>query len=88
MTSKNNAREVVTSYLAALSNQDFKTARGYLKDDISFQASIALYDSADAYFAGNEELRAKYGVKVVYDIKKVIADGDDVCAFLISALPP
>lgn len=72
MASKNNAREVVTSYLTALSNQDFKTARGYLKDDMSFQAPIALYDSADAYFAGNEELRAKCGVKVVYDIKKVV----------------
>lgn len=77
----NRAKEVVISYLTSLSNQDFKTARNYLKDDMTFQAPIASYDSADAYFKGNEELRSKYGVKVVYDIKKVIADRNDVCAF-------
>lgn len=48
---------------------------------MSFQAPIASYDSADAYFQGNEQLRAKYGVKVAYDIKKVFADGEDVAAF-------
>lgn len=81
MDSGVSAKQVVISYLNALSNQDFKTARSYLKDDMSFQAPIASYDSADAYFQGNEELRSKYGVKVAYDIKKVFADGEDVAAF-------
>jgi limonene-1,2-epoxide hydrolase len=79
--SSSNAKEVVISYLTALSDQDFKTARSYLEDNISFRAPIASYNSADAYLEGNEQLRSKYGAKkVIYDLKKVFVDGDDVCA--------
>ena len=81
MNSGDNSKEIVISYLNALSDQDFKTARSYLKDDMSFQAPIASYNSADEYFKGNEELRSKYGVKVTYDIKKIFSDDSDVCAF-------
>jgi hypothetical protein len=77
-----DAKQVVVSYLTALSGQDFKTARSYLNDNMSFQAPIASYNSADEYFQGNELLRSKYGIeKVVYEIKKVFVDGDDVCVF-------
>ncbi len=49
---------------------------------MSFQAPVASYNSADAYFNGNEQLRSKYRIdKVLYEIKKVFVDGDDVCVF-------
>ncbi len=77
-----NANQVVISYLAALSDQDFKAARSYLDDNMSFQAPIASYNSADEYFKGNEQLRSTYGIeKVAYEIKKVFVDGGDVCVF-------
>jgi ketosteroid isomerase-like protein len=82
MDSRSDVREVVISYLKALNDQDFKAARSYLKDDMTFLAPIASHNSADAYLEGNEQLRSKYGIeKVLYEIKKVFADGDDVCVF-------
>ena len=77
-----NAKEVVISYLEALNDQDFKVARTYLKDDMTFLSPIASHNSADAYLEGNEQLRSKYGIKkVLYEVKKVFVDGDDVCVF-------
>jgi limonene-1,2-epoxide hydrolase len=82
MESGSNTKQIVISYLKALNDQDFKTARSYLHDGMSFIAPVGSYDSADAYLKGNELLRSKYGIeKVLYDIKKVFADGGDVCAF-------
>ncbi|MEW6604213.1 MAG: nuclear transport factor 2 family protein [Thermoproteota archaeon] len=79
---RSNAKEVAVSYLTALSVEDFKTARSYLNDNTWFQTPIASYNSADEYFKGNEMLRSKYGIeKVVYEIKKVFVDDDDVCVF-------
>ena len=77
-----NAKKVVISYLKALNDQDFKAARSYLNDNMTFQAPIASHNSADAYFKENERLRSEYGIKkVLYEIKKVFVDADDVCAF-------
>jgi hypothetical protein len=77
-----DGKKVVISYLKALNDQDFKTARSYLRDNMTFQAPIASYNSADEYFKGNELLRSKYGIeKVTYETKKVFVDGNDVCAF-------
>jgi predicted ester cyclase len=77
-----NTKKVVLSYLKALNDQDFKVARSYLKDNMTFQAPIASHNSADAYFKENERLRSEYGIKeVLYEVKKVLVDGDDVCVF-------
>jgi len=77
-----NAKEIIIAYLTVLSGQDFKTARSYLNDNMTFQAPIASYDNADAYFKGNEVLRSKYGIeRVTYEIKKVFVDGNDICTF-------
>jgi limonene-1,2-epoxide hydrolase len=77
-----NAKEVVMSYLKALNDQDFKAARSHLKDDMTFLAPIASHNSADTYLEGNELLRSKYGIKkVLYEVKKVFVDDDDVCVF-------
>jgi predicted ester cyclase len=78
----NSVKKVVLSYLKALNDQDFKVARSYLKDNMTFQAPIASHYSADAYFKENEQLRSEYGIKkVLYEVKKVFVDGDDVCVF-------
>jgi ketosteroid isomerase-like protein len=77
-----NAKDVVISYLKALNDQDFKAARSHLKDDMTFLAPIVSHDSADTYLEGNERLRSQYGIKkVLYEVKKVFVDGDDVCVF-------
>ena len=77
-----NTKKVVLSYLKALNDQDFKVARSYLKDNMTFQAPIASHNSADAYFKENERLRSEYGIKkVLYEVKKVFVDSDDVCVF-------
>lgn len=81
MASDSDPKTIVTSYITALSEEDFKTARSYLDDNLSFQAPIAAYDNADAYFAGNEQLREKFGVRPTYEIKKVFVDGNDACVF-------
>ena len=79
---RSNAKEAVTSYLKALNDQDFKTARKHLHDNMSFLAPLASHDSADAYFNDMEQLRSKHGIdRVLYNIKKVFVDGDDVCVF-------
>lgn len=82
MTTRTGAKQIVISYLEALNDQDFKKARGFLKDDMTFLAPISSYNSADAYIEGNELLRSKYGIsKVFYSVKKTFVDGDDVCVF-------
>jgi ketosteroid isomerase-like protein len=82
MQPKSNAKEVVISYLEALNDQDFKAARSHLKDDMTFLAPIASHNSADAYLEANERLRSIYRInKVLYEVKKVFVDGDDVCVF-------
>jgi hypothetical protein len=82
METKGNAKEIVISFLTALNDQDFKAARSYLNDDMKFVAPVASYNSAHAYLNGNEQLRLKYGIsKVLYDVKKVFVDDDDVCVF-------
>ena len=73
MESKTNAKKVVMSFVEALNNEDFKTARSYVSDNMSFLGPLASLDSAEAYFKDMERIRLKF------DIKKVFVDGDDVC---------
>lgn len=82
MSSKNNSIEVVKSYLDALNHQNFNAARSYLSDNMTFLSPVSSQNSADAYFKDMEQLRLQYGIeKVVYEVKKVFVDGDDVCVF-------
>jgi predicted ester cyclase len=73
MESRSNAKEVVMSFVKALNNEDFKTARSYVRDNMSFLGPLASLNSAEAYFKDMERIRLKF------DIKKVFVDGDDVC---------
>jgi limonene-1,2-epoxide hydrolase len=73
MESSKNAKEVVMSYVKALNNQDFKSARTYVSDGLSFSAPLATYNNAEPYFKDMERLRIKFNVK------KIFVDGNDVC---------
>jgi limonene-1,2-epoxide hydrolase len=67
------AKDRVLSLLKALNADDFQQARKYVSDDLSFVGVLGTRDGAEEYFKDMERMRFKY------DIKKVFADGDDVC---------
>lgn len=73
MESISDAKEVVMSFVKALQNEDFKAARSYVNDTMSFLGPLASREGAEAYFKDMERMRLKY------DIKKVFVEGDDVC---------
>jgi limonene-1,2-epoxide hydrolase len=76
MTITNRAlstRELVSSFIKALNEDDFATARSYVHDNFSFDGVLGTRNSADAYFKDMEKMHFKY------DIKKIFTDGDDVC---------
>ena len=69
-----NTKEIVMSFLKAIGEQDYKTARSYVTDNVSFYAPDGSpLEGSEAYFKGLEPLRLKY------DIKKVFSEGNDVC---------
>jgi len=67
------AREIVTSFVDALNLEDFKTARDYVNENMTFIGSMGTRDGAEAYFNDMEHMKLKY------EIKKTFTDGDDVC---------
>lgn len=73
MESGSNAKDIVMSYVKALNDEDFKTARRYVSDNMSFVGPLATVNGADAYFKDMERMRIKF------EIKKVLVDGNDVC---------
>jgi hypothetical protein len=72
--SAKGAKEIVMEYMQAAERQDFKSARTYLKDDVSYVSPINSFNRADAYLKYFESLHLPK-----FDIKKIITDGDDVC---------
>jgi hypothetical protein len=54
--------------------QDFKSARSYLKDNVSYVSPLNSFDRAEPYLKYNESLHLPK-----LDIKKIFTDGDDVC---------
>ena len=66
-------KEVVLTFLDALNNEDFKTVRQYLNDDMVFNGVLGHREGADTYVDDMRKMRFKYR------ILKAFADGDDVC---------
>jgi limonene-1,2-epoxide hydrolase len=67
-------KEVVLSYIKALDNQDYNSARNYLKDNIRIKGnSTQSFNKPRDFIEMLRRLRGKY------EIKKVFADGQDVC---------
>jgi SnoaL-like domain len=73
--SAKSPKEIVMKYLQALiEHRDFKTARSYLKDNVSYVSPLNSFDRVEPYLKYNESLHLPKP-----DIKKVFTDGDDVC---------
>jgi SnoaL-like domain len=74
-SSAKSAKEIVMEYLDLITErQDFKTARSYLTDNVSYVSPLNSFDRAEPYLKYNESLHLPK-----LDIKKVFVDGDDVC---------
>jgi limonene-1,2-epoxide hydrolase len=67
------AKEVVLTFLDALNNEDFKTVRHYLSDDMVFDGVLGHRDGGDTYVEDMKRMKFKYKVL------KAFAEGDDVC---------
>jgi len=73
VSSATNAKETVLSFVNSLNEEDFKTARSYVSDDMTFAGVLGSRNGAEAYFKDMEKMKLKY------EIKKVFAECDDVC---------
>lgn len=69
-----SAREAVLSYIRAMDDRDYSAARNYLGDNVRVKGPGGeTFRSPDEFLKMIEQQRGKY------DIKKVFADGGDVC---------
>src|SRR5215469_13477363 len=71
--SEQDSKQLVRTYVNALNREDFQTARLYVANDVSFEGTLGSRQGSDAYFEDMERMRLKY------DVKKIFADGNDVC---------
>ena len=69
------AAEVVAQYHQAFSSGDGAKARSLLADDLHFKGPIEEFDNAEAYMQSVAKLAQ---IVTGSDVKKVLADGDDV----------
>jgi hypothetical protein len=74
-SAESNAKDVVLSFIEALNNEDFKTARKYISDDMTFRGVMGNRDGGDTY------IKDMGSMKLKYDLKKTIADKNDVVVF-------
>ena len=77
-SSVKSAKEIVMEYVQATERQDFQSARGYLKDNVSYVSPLNSFDRAEPYLKYNLHLY-QTGQLVKFDIKKEFADGNDYC---------
>jgi predicted ester cyclase len=68
------SKEVVMSYIGALDDQRYEEAMGFLHDDVRIRGPAGETYGKPKDFI---EMLRKYRGK--YDVKKVFADGADVC---------
>ena len=77
-SSTKSAKEIVMEFIGATERLDFQSARGYLKDNVSYVSPLNSFDSAEPYLKYNLHLY-ETGQLVKFDIKKEFADSNDVC---------
>jgi len=70
-----HAKQVVVSFIQALNDEAFETARQYLSDERSFVGALGSRTGGDVYIHDMRRMRIKY------DVRKVFVDGADVCRF-------
>ena len=82
--SAKSAKEIVMEYLDLITErQDFKTARSYLKDNVSYVSPLNSFDRAEPYLKYFEHADLP-----PLDIKKEFADSNDVCILHELTLKP
>lgn len=69
-----DARESVMSYLKAMGDREYATARNYLADNVRVKGP-----AGEAFRSPDEFLTMMGQQHGKYDIKKVFVDGSDVC---------
>ncbi|MGA9295999.1 MAG: nuclear transport factor 2 family protein [Nitrososphaeraceae archaeon] len=77
-SSVKSARDIVMEYIQATERQDFQSARGYLRDNMTYVSPVNSFDRAEPYLKYNLHLY-ETGQLVKFDIKKEFADSNDVC---------
>jgi SnoaL-like protein len=82
MESKAEAKEVVLSYIRALDRQEYDAAQGYLLDGIRIKGP-----AGESFGKPKEFIDMLRMYRGKYDVKKVFADGDDVCLLYNLATP-
>ena len=65
-----NPKEIVLEFLEALNRKDFKSARKYVSDTVSYMAPLNSFKGAEPYFKYVEHLNLPK-----LDIKKVFTEG-------------
>jgi hypothetical protein len=74
-SSAKSPKDIVMEYMQALiERRDFKSARSYLTDNISYVSPLNSFDGAEQLLKYNEHLNLPK-----FDTKKVFVDGQDVC---------
>jgi limonene-1,2-epoxide hydrolase len=68
-------KTVVLNYLKAFEQNDFKTARTLVHDDVSFQGPIRKFDGGDQFV---EALQRMAPMLKEIHVRKIFADGEDV----------
>src|SRR5215208_2821721 len=71
-----SAKDIVMEYTQATERQDFQSARGYLRDNLSYVSPLNSFDRAEPYLKYNLHLY-QTGQLVKFDIKKEFADSND-----------
>ena len=69
------AGKTIQSFLQALNDEDFKTARSYLTDDMKFVGVMGARDGGDTHIADMQKMKFKYTTQ------KMFVDGADVSVF-------
>jgi hypothetical protein len=55
-SSVKSAKDIVTEYTQATERQDFQSAKGYLKDNVSYVSPLNSFDRAEPYLKYNLHL--------------------------------
>ncbi len=73
-----NAGEILKRFYAAVAKKDIAAARSYLNDDLLFLGLFETYHNAEEYITALTKLLQ---IVVRLDVKKIIAEGNDVAVF-------
>ncbi len=75
MTKIQTPKEIVLSFVSALNRKDYDGARRHVSEDFSFRSPVMEITNPEEYFRQMRQLMIRY------EIRKVFAEGEDVCLF-------